>query len=600
MDSLQDILCNENKTSETSQDGQDKPGTPDDDNNSSSDGKGSSSSDSKPSGKTGEVITPPPVPSSLNKIVTTNDDSTDSAGSIGSSSSSSDGKGSSSDGKGSSSDGKGSASSSAGTEAVASSSSDGKGSSSSDSKPSGKTGEVITPPPVPSSLNEVSSINDDSSKPKNTPNQDNCSNTEESNEIDSPITNNHFETPESSVPSISCGQVIDESVVLTSNLDCKSDGLLVGGDDITINLNGFSVTGPSENSSKIGVMLTNTENVTVQGPGTISDFQAGILSTGGKNNSISEIDFLDNHVGVFVTSSIDSTIEDNRLTNNSIGIVSYSSSNSSIDTNLLKSNDLGGTALVDSDNNDIYLNTVKDSLNGIFVDAQSNDNNATFNNLAQDNEIDINNANGLPTNINNNEYNNNNCSVSLPNGLCHGSDLPKLNSTTSKVESIDQTEAESPIQNNEESSGPEQVGSGSDSSDEQKSIGGGINDLGSGNNVALQNQDNSGSITAGQGTESGSDSSDSTGSGSDSSDSTGSGTTGSTGSGSDSSDSTGSGTTGSTGSGTTGLGESGSQTGSTGSGTTGSTGSGETLNQLIRNLIDGTDVESQTNSSSNL
>ena len=92
--SLRDILCSENKTSETSQDGQDKPGTLDDDNNSSSDGKGSSSSDSKPSGKTGEVITPPPAPASLNKIVTTNDDSTDSAGSKGSSSSSSDGKGS--------------------------------------------------------------------------------------------------------------------------------------------------------------------------------------------------------------------------------------------------------------------------------------------------------------------------------------------------------------------------------------------------------------------------------------------------------------------------------------------------------------------------
>jgi hypothetical protein len=52
-----------------------------------------------------------------------------------------------------------------------------------------------------------------------------------------------------------------------------------------------------------------------------------------------------------------------------------------------------------------------------------------------------------------------------------------------------------------ESSGPEQVGSDSDSSDEQKSIGGGINDPGSGNNIALQNQDDSGSITAGQGTE---------------------------------------------------------------------------------------------------
>ncbi len=95
-----------------------------------------------------------------------------------------------------------------------------------------------------------------------------------------------------------------------------------------------------------------------------------------------------------------------------------------------------------------------------------------------------------------------------------------------------------------ESSGPEQVGSDSDSSDEQKSIEGGINDPGSGNNIALQYQDDSGSITAGQGTESGGDSSDITGSG--------------------------------------------------------TTGSGETVNQSIRNLINGTTVESQTNSSSNL
>ena len=660
--SLRDILCSENITSETSQNDQDKFGTLDDDNNSSSDGKGSSSSDSKPSGKTSKVITPPPTPASPNKVSSINEDNTNSAGSKGSSSSSSDGKGS--------------ASSSAGTEAVASSSSDGKGSSSSDSKPSGKTSKVITPPPAPASPNKIASTSDDSSKSKNTANYDDCFNTEESNEIDNPITNSHFETPESSVSSISCGQVIDESVVLTSNLDCKSDGLLVGGDDISIDLNGFSVTGPSQNSSKIGVMLTNTENVTVQGPGTISDFQAGILSTGGENNSISEIDFSNNHVGVFVTSSTDSTIEDNRLTNNRIGIVAYSSSNSTIDTNLLKSNDLGGTALVDSYNNDIYLNTVKDSLNGIFVDAQSHDNNATFNNLVQDNEIDINNANGLPTNINNNEYNNNNCSVSLPNGLCHGSDLPNVKSNTSELESIDQTEAESPIQNDEESSGLELVGSDNDSSDEQKSIGGGIDDLGSGNNVALQNQDNSGSITAGQGSETGGDSSDSTGSSGDSSDSTGSGTTGSTGSsgdssdstgsGGDSSDSTGSGTTGSTGSGTTGSTGSGTTgstgsgttgstgsgttgstgsgttgstgsgttgstgsgttgstgsgttgstgsgtTGSTGSGTTGSTGSGttgstgttgsgESVNQSIGNLINGTTVEAQTNSSSNL
>jgi hypothetical protein len=78
--SLRDILCNENKTSETSQNGQDKPGNLDDDNNPSSDGSGSSNTDSKPSGKTGKVITPPPAPASPNKISSINDDGINSAG----------------------------------------------------------------------------------------------------------------------------------------------------------------------------------------------------------------------------------------------------------------------------------------------------------------------------------------------------------------------------------------------------------------------------------------------------------------------------------------------------------------------------------------
>src|ERR1044072_879421 len=32
--------------------------------------------------------------------------------------------------------------------------------------------------------------------------------------------------------SLSCGQVITQSVKLTANLDCKTDGLIVGADDI--------------------------------------------------------------------------------------------------------------------------------------------------------------------------------------------------------------------------------------------------------------------------------------------------------------------------------------------------------------------------------
>ena len=44
--------------------------------------------------------------------------------------------------------------------------------------------------------------------------------------------------------SLSCGQVITTSVKLSANLDCASDGLLVQGDNIVIDLNGHSIVGP--------------------------------------------------------------------------------------------------------------------------------------------------------------------------------------------------------------------------------------------------------------------------------------------------------------------------------------------------------------------
>ncbi|TVP40423.1 NosD domain-containing protein, partial [Candidatus Nitrosocosmicus arcticus] len=536
--SLRGVICSENKNPEPPQDGPNKLANPDDDSSKSAGSKGSESSDAKHSGKIGKVITPTPTLVNPNKLANPDDDSSKSAGSKGSAGSSADGTGTDDSSK------------SAGS----------KGSAGSDAKHSGKIGKVITPTPTLVSPNKLANPDDDSSKTGNSVINEICFDTEESNEIDKPITENNLENRESGITSISCGQLIEQSVIITSNLDCKTDGLLVGGNDIIIDLNGFTVTGPSQDSSKIGIMLTDTKNVTVQGPGTISDFQAGILTTDGKDNTISAIDFSENHVGVLVTSSSNSTIKDNRLTNNSMGIVTYSSSNSSIDTNLLKSNDLAGTALVDSDNNDIYLNTVQDSLNGIFVDGQSNNNNATFNNLVQNNEIGINNANGSPVNINNNEYDYNTCNVSIPDGLCYGGHLPILNTNASKVESIDQTEIESPIQKDGASSDQKQIGSDNESSDKQNSIGGVFNDISSGNNVALQSQDNSGSISAGQG------SSDSSGSGDGSSDSSGSGdgSSDSSGSGDGSSDSSGSGTTGSAGSGTT---------GSAGSGTIGNTGS---------------------------
>jgi hypothetical protein len=65
---------------------------------------------------------------------------------------------------------------------------------------------------------------------------------------------------------VSCGSVITGTVTLSSNLNCNHDGLIVGGDSTTIDLNGFQIRGPGIDSSKIGIAVSE-DNVKIVGPG---------------------------------------------------------------------------------------------------------------------------------------------------------------------------------------------------------------------------------------------------------------------------------------------------------------------------------------------
>ena len=48
-----------------------------------------------------------------------------------------------------------------------------------------------------------------------------------------------------------CGQVVSGVVNLTANLNCSSgDGIIVGGPNTVINMNGFRITGPGQDTLK--------------------------------------------------------------------------------------------------------------------------------------------------------------------------------------------------------------------------------------------------------------------------------------------------------------------------------------------------------------
>jgi parallel beta-helix repeat protein len=236
------------------------------------------------------------------------------------------------------------------------------------------------------------------------------------------------ETPQSSTQPLaispSCGQVITQNVILTSNLNCAdSDGLIVGASDIVVDLNGHTISGPdvdtdTKTSSKVGIMIPNMNNVVVQ-DGTIEGFQAGILMTGSQNVEVKGIVAKNNQIGLFSTGASILNAHLSIIMNNQIGIAGHSTQQSTIENNILFQNTLAGVTLVNSDNSVITLNSITESGNGLYIDNQSNQNNVNFNNVLL-NTIDVNNANGLPVNTNGNTYDQNNCMTANPSGICIG------------------------------------------------------------------------------------------------------------------------------------------------------------------------------------
>jgi nitrous oxidase accessory protein NosD len=216
-----------------------------------------------------------------------------------------------------------------------------------------------------------------------------------------------------------CGQVVKGNVTLTADLNCPGDGLIVGADNAVIDLAGYSITGTGPDSSKVGIVVPNSDGVQVIGPGAIREFQAGILITGSDDTSVKRTTFDGNKIAVFMTGTTNTVVEQNMIGPNSIGVAAHSSDLVDVHANLMSTNNLAVVTLVNTDKSIIWANSVGGSANGIFTDAQSSKNEMKFNNVLG-NTLDINNADGLALNINENTYEKNNCNTSNPVGVCVG------------------------------------------------------------------------------------------------------------------------------------------------------------------------------------
>ena len=314
----------------------------------------------------------------------------------------------------------------------------------------------------------------------------------------------------------SCGQVITQDVTLTSDLNCDSgDGLIVGASGITINLNGYSITGPNGGGGSLeaanptgsqgaanptsadsddenggqqqeeeaateeeeeeaavnptsadsddenggqqqeeeaateeeeeeaateepeirpvttrqntadydgssGILVANADNVAIAGLGEISGFSRGVTFLGSSGGAVTDIQLANNDIGAVVASSEGTEISRNTITNNGIAVVSDGSNGGVTAFNQIVANVEQGILLVGSSDNVVAANNMYgNGGSGIFLDPMSQRNHLDYNTVFGHEAADLNNADGMPTNVNQNSFgDNNNCGTSLPGGLC--------------------------------------------------------------------------------------------------------------------------------------------------------------------------------------
>jgi len=198
---------------------------------------------------------------------------------------------------------------------------------------------------------------------------------------------------QSSAPTLSispreakCNQPITESFVLANDMNCPGDAFVIHVDNVVLDLNGHTLTGPgmgpqtwpNPQLDSVGVRVGGHTNVTVRN-GKIDSFSTGIYFIDMVTSSIENVSSTRNRYGFYIHASTGITIKDSTVQANIYGLHLQDSSN-----NLVQHNDLirqtynspggYGIYLYRSDGNRIVENTIENNINwGIwFSEAKDN------------------------------------------------------------------------------------------------------------------------------------------------------------------------------------------------------------------------------------
>jgi parallel beta-helix repeat protein len=184
---------------------------------------------------------------------------------------------------------------------------------------------------------------------------------------------------------VSCGTTITTDTTLDSDLvDCPNNGVVIGADGITLDLNGHRIDGdgtefadcPKNEICDVGVVNDRNDGVKIKG-GSTREFAVGVLVSRARDNRVVDISSSRNvFFGAVVGGSSRSVVRDSSLSHNIApegdGIGLFGSDHIEIADNSIQHNPGPGIHVDDSTHNLIKGNLFSHSSPGVLIEADRN------------------------------------------------------------------------------------------------------------------------------------------------------------------------------------------------------------------------------------
>jgi parallel beta-helix repeat protein len=167
---------------------------------------------------------------------------------------------------------------------------------------------------------------------------------------------------------VSCGETITKDTRLANDLtDCPNNGLVIGADDITLDLNGHTIDGDGLDNlvedcpdfhCDTGIDNTAHHHGTTIHDGAVQEFSSGIWIEGGADHRVRRLSVSRNGDGIDVALATDTVVTQSSVDGNVFGIWIGGSDNVRIERNAVLDYQGCGVEVQDSDHVLIERNSV--------------------------------------------------------------------------------------------------------------------------------------------------------------------------------------------------------------------------------------------------